>query len=438
MRTPDPASVIASTPVQIGSSGTSPRTRSRNARVSSAPRSRSSPRSTDCRGGRGRRRSPARRRTPRRAAGPVRLDQRAKVPRLPAADRGRLAAARMERAAERRVGRVRHLTARQVARYLAAGVGIRDRAQQRLRVRVPGVGEDLLGRPDLDDPAEVHDRDPVAEVLRAGQVVGDVDVGQSEVLLEVEHQLEDLRAHRHVEHRDRLVRDQHARAGDDRARDDDALLLPAGQVARVLLQEQLDRRQPDPLERVDDLRAAFARGAHAVHAQGVADRLLHGHRRVEGGVRVLEHHLDVLAERAQPAPAQLGEVLVLERDRAGGGRGESEERAAQGRLPASALPDQPHDLAAPQLQVDAVDGLDGAGVAAEQPRERSPAEREVHGEVPDVDDGVGAGRRDRCRLRLRRQRPAPPASAARSRRAGSRPADRPASTRRGHRSDARC
>ena len=79
------------------------------------------------------------------------------------------------------------------------------------------VGEDLLRRTDLDDPAEVHDRHPVAEELRRRQVVGDVDVGEIEVPLEVEHQLEDLGAHTHVEHRDRLVGDQEFWSQDDGA-----------------------------------------------------------------------------------------------------------------------------------------------------------------------------------------------------------------------------
>ena len=344
-----------------------------------------------------------------RAAGPVRLDQGLQVPRLPSADRGRLLAAGVERAAEGRVRRVRHLAARQVADLLAARVRVGDGPQQRLRVGVAGVGEDLLGRADLDDPAEVHDRDPVAEVLRAGEVVGDVDVGEPEVLLEVEHQLQDLGPHRHVEHRDRLVRDQHARVRDGRPRHDHALLLAAGQVARVLLEEQLDRRQPDPLERGDDLDPSLARRAHAMDAQRVTDGGLHSHRRVESGVRVLEHHLDVAPERAKPTSAQLREVLALERDRSLGRLDQPEQRAAQGGLAAAALADEPHDLPALQRQVDAVDGLDRAGVAADQAVERPAAQAVVHGEVADVDDEVGPGGRPGRRLRLRRQRPAPPA-----------------------------
>ena len=60
-------------------------------------------------------------------------------------------------------------------------VGLGDGAQQRLRVRVLRVGVDRVRRPDLDDPPEVHDRDPVAEELARREVVRDVEVGEVEV-----------------------------------------------------------------------------------------------------------------------------------------------------------------------------------------------------------------------------------------------------------------
>ena len=85
--------------------------------------------------------------------------------------------------------------------------------------------------------------------------MGDVDVGQAELVLELEHQLEDLRPHAHVEHRDRLVGDEHVGAEDDRPGEHGALLLPAGEVGRVLVEELVGRREADPLERLDRPRA---------------------------------------------------------------------------------------------------------------------------------------------------------------------------------------
>ena len=57
----------------------------------------------------------------------------------------------------------------------------------------------------LHDPAEVHHRHPVGDVLHHRQVVRDEQVGQPELLLQVLQQVQDLGLDRHVERRDRLV-----------------------------------------------------------------------------------------------------------------------------------------------------------------------------------------------------------------------------------------
>ena len=92
------------------------------------------------------------------------------------------------------------------------------------------VGEHLGGRPDLDDLAEVHHADAVAHVLDRVDVVRDEQVRQVELVLQVVEQLQDLRAHRQVERRGRLVQHDELRACHDRAGDADALLLAAGQL----------------------------------------------------------------------------------------------------------------------------------------------------------------------------------------------------------------
>ena len=195
-----------------------------------------------------------------------------------------------------------------------------------------GLAKISVGRPDLDDPAEVHDRDPVAEELRAGQVVGDVDVGELRARsLRSSISCRILARTLHVEHRDRLVGHQHARAQDDRAGDHDPLLLAARQVARVLGQEQLDRREADPLERLDDLRAPLARPtscrARAAASPTASSTVMDG---VERGVRVLEDHLDVAAgSRAARRRAHASAMsCVLEEDRAR--RSRAPGRAARG------------------------------------------------------------------------------------------------------------
>ena len=61
------------------------------------------------------------------------------------------------------------------------GSGHRHRGHQRHRVRVPRLRVQLVPVGDLDDLAEVHDRDPVGDVPHHRQVVRDDHVGQPEL-----------------------------------------------------------------------------------------------------------------------------------------------------------------------------------------------------------------------------------------------------------------
>ena len=65
------------------------------------------------------------------------------------------------------------------------------------------------------------------------EVVRDEDVGEVELALEVLEQVEDLRLHRDVERRHRLVADDQLRLQRERARDADPLALAAGELVRV-------------------------------------------------------------------------------------------------------------------------------------------------------------------------------------------------------------
>ena len=92
---------------------------------------------------------------------------------------------------------------------------------------------DLLAVADLDEPPEVHDRDPVGDLAQHGEVVRDEDVRQLEVLLQVAEEVQHLRLDRDVERRHGLVAHDQLRRERERARDADALPLAARELVRV-------------------------------------------------------------------------------------------------------------------------------------------------------------------------------------------------------------
>ena len=154
---------------------------------------------------------------------------------------------------------------------LRPGTGSGIRREQRHRVRVQRPGEQLVGRRDLDDPAEVHHGDPVGDVADDREVVGDEDVGEVELLLQVDEQVQHLRLDRDVEGRDRLVGDDELRLQHERPGEADALPLAAAELVRVAAGRL--RRHADALEHlvhdaVAVLAAPRARGSPAPPRSG--------------------------------------------------------------------------------------------------------------------------------------------------------------------------
>ncbi len=93
------------------------------------------------------------------------------------------------------------------------------------------VADDLLRRAFLHDPSEIHDGDPVGEMRRRREIVGDHEHSHP-FLAEPVEEREDPRPHRDVEHRNGLVGDQQLRLEHERRRDGDALPLASGELVR--------------------------------------------------------------------------------------------------------------------------------------------------------------------------------------------------------------
>ncbi|MPL96993.1 hypothetical protein SDC9_43180 [bioreactor metagenome] len=273
-------------------------------------------------------------------------------------------AARVEGTARGPRGGVRRLALQQDA-GIERPPRHRDRGHQRLGIGVARLGEDLFGRALLDDPAEIHHRDPVGEVAHHLQVVADEDHAKALLPLQVAQQVHHLRLDRDVERRDRLVTDQKRRIGGQRPRDHHALALPARELVRIA--PALIGAQPDRGHQRGGAGRALLRRADAVDVERLAD--LRGDRQppVKRRERVLPDHLHA---RPQPAPdrgAEARQGHALEQHRAALRRVKAQQHPPERRLARARLADDAQRLARAQLQADLVDGADlghGAGQAA--------------------------------------------------------------------------
>ena len=179
---------------------------------------------------------------------------------------------------------------------------------------MPRVVVDLLRRPELDDVAEVHHRDAVGDVVDDREVVGDEDVGQTELLAQLLHQVDDLRLHRDVQGAHRFVRDDERGVRRERAGDADALALTAGELVRIT--RGVLGLEADAVEEVLDALLALLPREPEVQLHRTLDELLDRHARVQGAEGVLEDHLHLGAPRQHllaVEAVQLG-LLAIERD----------------------------------------------------------------------------------------------------------------------------
>ena len=183
-------------------------------------------------------------------------------------------------AARRRIDRARYVAGQDHALAFPGAV-FRDRhgGEQRLGVGVQRRFEQagLAGR--LNDTAEIHHRHPVADVLDDSQVVGNEQIGQLELVLQVHQQINDLRLYRHVERRDRFVANDQLRTQGQSTSDPDALPLPAGELVWIGI-GQLGP-QANALEQMQNPLAAFFRVGRTVDDQRLADDLAGRHAWIE-------------------------------------------------------------------------------------------------------------------------------------------------------------
>ncbi|MCY1369025.1 hypothetical protein D9M69_560420 [compost metagenome] len=97
-----------------------------------------------------------------------------------------------------------------------------------------GTTDDGIGLAPLDHLAGKHHNHLLGDVRSGGDIVGDVEHGQVPFTLDPREQLEDIEPDRNVEHRRRLVGDQHVRRNSKCPGDVDALALATGELMRKL------------------------------------------------------------------------------------------------------------------------------------------------------------------------------------------------------------
>lgn len=93
-------------------------------------------------------------------------------------------AAACERAAYLIPDGARNIAGEGQAFFFIKGAFRRDRGEKRLSVRVLRICVDSLRSVELHDTSQIHDHDPVADVLDDAEVMGDENISQVKLLLQ--------------------------------------------------------------------------------------------------------------------------------------------------------------------------------------------------------------------------------------------------------------
>ena len=143
-----------------------------------------------------------------------------------------------------------------------------------------------------------------------GEVVRDEQVGQAEPVLQVAHQVQDLRLDRDVERGGRLVADDELGVGGERARDGDALALAARELVRILARRRPGAGRRRPSSSPTRARIAASPSQQAEGADRLGDDAVDPPARIEARIGVLEDHLDAPAHAPAGRPRRRAPVMA--------------------------------------------------------------------------------------------------------------------------------
>ena len=141
--------------------------------------------------------------------------------------------------------------------------------------------DDIPGFTALDDPAAIHDDDPVADLRDDREIMGDEEQGGVVALPERVHLFQHLCLYRHVERRCRLVRDDDVGAMRQSHRDTDALAHTTRELVRIGAQSLLRVIDLDLAQQVCRQSAGLFACLAAVGTDRLDDLLANGIERVQ-------------------------------------------------------------------------------------------------------------------------------------------------------------
>ena len=218
------------------------------------------------------------------------------------------------------------------------------RTEQRLRVG------------DLHDTPEIHHADAVRHVPHDGQIVADEQIGQTQPVLEILHQVQNLRLHGDIERRSRFVTDDELGVRGQRTCNRNALPHAPRELVRIMA--AVDRIEANEHQELADLvRDIGVRCGEPKSTDWFGDDIERAPARIQTGVGILKNHLDAPTQLA-PFGCMLRVMHrnAVDRHLTRRGRHQTDHHARDRRLAGAGFADQGERLAGIDGKTDIGDG----------------------------------------------------------------------------------
>ena len=143
----------------------------------------------------------------------------------------------------------------------------------------------------LNNMPKIHNTNTIGNMFYHGKVMGDEEVGQTQLFLKLDQQIDNLRLNGNIQCRYRLITDNKFRIYSQSSRNTDTLPLSAGKLMRettcmLFIQAYQREKFMDPLLLVNwDEDRSFSRPSPMISPTVIRD---------PGGVRILKDHLGSL------------------------------------------------------------------------------------------------------------------------------------------------
>ena len=158
--------------------------------------------------------------------------------------------------------------------------------------------------------AQIHNNDVVRNMLDNRHIVGNKDVGQTQIALQILQQVQHLCLNGNIQRGDGLIADDHFGVQRQRTGNADTLTAAAVQLVRVAVGETFC--QGYRLHQfIHTLVQRFLIGLRLVDFHGLGNQLTHRQAGIKRGVRVLENHLHVGTHGVELFVGHCGDVLAF-------------------------------------------------------------------------------------------------------------------------------